>query len=339
MADQRVRVLTWHIHGNYLWYLSQADCEFYIPFRNGNEEGYGGRGTVFPFGENVYEVPVERVREMDFDCILFQTRRNYFKDQYDILSESQRRLPSIYLEHDPPQEHPTDQRHWFDQPNGLLVHVTHFNALAWNSGTMPTRVIEHGVLAPVGVRYTGEIERGIVVINNLISRGRRLGVDIFQHVRDYVPLDLVGIAAEELGGLGAIPPPQLGKFISHYRFFFNPIRYTSLGLAVCEAMSIGLPIIGLATTEMATVVQNDVSGYVDTNIDALIARMQELLRDPRLAQRLSEGARRYALERFNIDRFAREWTATFRQVTGIDAEKKYSTAVIESEQVWANESR
>jgi len=48
-----------------------------------------------------------------------------------------------------------------------------------------------------------------------------------------------------------------GGDIFQDRFFFNPIRYTSLGLAVCEAMMVGMPIIGLATTEMATTVQND----------------------------------------------------------------------------------
>jgi ADP-heptose:LPS heptosyltransferase len=29
----------------------------------------------------------------------------------EILTEAQRRLPRIYLEHDPPREHPTDTRH------------------------------------------------------------------------------------------------------------------------------------------------------------------------------------------------------------------------------------
>jgi len=43
---------------------------------------------------------------------------------------------------------------------------------------------------------------------------------------------------------------------AEYRFFFNPVRYTSLPLAVCEAMTIGMPIVGLATTELVSVIRN-----------------------------------------------------------------------------------
>src|SRR5262249_16201847 len=123
------------------------------------------------------------------------------------------------------------------------------------------------------------------------------------------------MGAEELGGFGEVPPTELAAFASRYRFFFNPIRYTSLGLAVCEAMMIGLPIIGLATTEMATVVENGVSGYIDTDPARLAERMRELLHDPAQARRLGEGAQRQARERFNIERFARDWERAFRDVT------------------------
>jgi glycosyltransferase involved in cell wall biosynthesis len=166
------------------------------------------------------------------------------------------------------------------------------------------------------VRYTGELERGIVVVNGMARRGRRLGADVFERVRRDVPLDLIGMLSEEAGGLGEVKHGGLHAFEARYRFFFNPIRYTSLGLAVCEAMMIGMPIIGLATTEMPTVVENGVSGYVDTNVEALIERMKQLLRDPAEARRLGEGARRHALERFDIGRFARDWDSIFAEVAG-----------------------
>ncbi|MBI5031689.1 MAG: glycosyltransferase family 4 protein [Chloroflexi bacterium] len=338
MSNERLRIFTWHIHGNYLWYLSQANCDFYIPYKPGPYEGYVGRGTSFPFGDNVHEIPADQVHEHEFDCVLFQTRKNYVQNQYEIFSDAQLALPSVYLEHDPPQEHPTDQMHWYDNPNGLLVHVTAFNALMWNSGQTPTRVIDHGVIIPPNVRYTGELARGIVVVNNLAFRGRRLGIDIFQHMREHVPLDLVGMAAEELGGLGVIANTELAAFESHYRFLFNPIRYTSLGLAVCEAMSIGMPIIGLATTEMTTAIENGVTGFVDTNLDTLIDRANDLLRDPHLARYLGERARLYALDRFNIHRFAREWEESFRWVTGIAKQRLYRAPLEIGESIWANES-
>jgi glycosyltransferase involved in cell wall biosynthesis len=129
-----------------------------------------------------------------------------------------------------------------------------------------------------------------------------------------VPLDLVGMAAEEAGGVGEVRHDALPAFAARYRFFFNPIRYTSLGLAVIEAMMVGLPIIAFATTEMATVVANGETGYVDTSLDRLVARMQELVAAPAEARRLGQAARAYARERFGIDRFVADWNAALEAV-------------------------
>jgi glycosyltransferase involved in cell wall biosynthesis len=311
-----LRILTWHIHGSYLYYLSQTGHDFYLPVKPDRSVGYNGRAGTFAWPATVHDVPAQEARHLQFDCILFQSVQNYLEDQYEILSSAQQRLPRIYLEHDPPREHPTDTQHVVDDPNVLLVHVTPFNELMWDSRRTPTRVIEHGVLLPDGISYTGELPRGIVVVNNLQKRGRRLGVDIFLRVREEVALDLVGMGATQMGGLGEVQPPELPAFAARYRFFFNPIRYTSLGLAVCEAMMLGMPIIGLATTEMATAVENGVSGYVETNFRRLVPPMHALLADPIEAQRLGANARRYARERFSIERFCRDWTSVFSEVIG-----------------------
>ncbi|MGF1479683.1 MAG: glycosyltransferase [Cyanophyceae cyanobacterium] len=305
-----LKILTWHVHGSYLYYLTQTPHEFYLPVKAGTPEGYGGRLPNFPWGDNVRDIPAEQVRHQEFDCILFQSRRNYLQDQYEILAESQRQLPRLYLEHDPPQEQPTNTKHPVNDPNVLLVHVTHFNELMWDNGATPTCVIDHGVLVPP-VNYTGELARGLVVVNGLRTRGRRLGADVFEQVRAAVPLDLVGMDAESLGGLGEVPHQDLPALMSRYRFFFHPVRYTSLGLAVCEAMLVGLPLVGLATTELVTVVDNGVSGYVSTDVNALIEYMHKLIGDRSLALSLSAGAKRQAQQRFNIQRFIDDWNRVF----------------------------
>ena len=79
---------------------------------------------------------------------------------------------------------------------------------------------------------------------------------------------------------------------------------------------LGMPIVGLATTEMATVIENGKSGYVHTDVDELIEAMHELLAHPEEARRLGAGARAVALERFNIQRFVRDWLHAFAWVTG-----------------------
>lgn len=312
----RLRIFTWHVHASYLYYLVQTPHEFYVPVTSDGSEGYDGRTESYPWPDNLHEIHAEEVRHLDFDCILFQTRRNYFEDQNRVLSLQQQELPRIYLEHDPPWSDPTNLPHHVKDPNILLVHVTPFNQLMWDNGLAQTRVIDHGVLIPDSAKYTGELERGLVIVNNLRSRGRRSGLDLFERMRKSIPLDLVGINAHELNGLASLSHRELLELEGHYRFVFNPIRYPSLGLAICEAMMVGLPIVGLATTEMVTAVENNVSGYVDTNADKLISHMERLLAEPSEARRLGEGARRKALERFNIQRFVADWNEAFAAVTG-----------------------
>lgn len=314
ISNQPLRILTWHVHGSYLFYLSQTPCIFILPYKEGKEEGYGARTASFPWGDNVVSVPADEIKTTAFDCILFQSRKNYLEDQHLILSEEQRALPKIYLEHDPPRVTPTDTRHVVNDPNILLVHVTHFNRLMWNNNRTPTRVITHGVMVPDHIKYTGELSKGIVVINGIASRGRRLGLDIFERVRHNIPLDIVGMDSGRVGGLGEVKNTELTQFIARYRFFFNPIRYTSLGLAVCEALMAGVPVVGIATTEMAVTIRNNHNGYTDTSVETLLYVMQQLLDKPEIAQRWSQGARETALEKFNIARFTEDWLHTFQSV-------------------------
>jgi len=314
---RELNIFTWHVHGSYLFYLSQIPHRIYVPAKEGRPEGYGGRTPGFPWPENLVEVPAREVPRLPLDVVMFQSKKNYLEDQYEVLSDWQRKLPQIYLEHDPPREHPTDTKHVVDDPNILLIHVTHFNNLMWDSGRTPHAVVEHGVVVPGDLSYSGELERGIVVVNGISTRGRRLGFDIYKRAEALLPLDMVGMGSYALGGLGEVPHDVLPQFLLRYRFFFNPIRYTSLGLAVCEAMMLGLPIAGIATTEMSDVIQNGVNGFVSTDVDSVIAVMKELLSDKAMAKEWGDGARKTALERFNINRFIDDWSETLSLVTGI----------------------
>ena len=313
---RRLKILIWHIHGSYLNTLARLDHDWYLPVKPGRPEGYGGRGPTFDLPEYVREVPAERVRDLDLDLVIYQTPKNYTEDADEILSASQRRLPAIYLEHNTPKPSACDTKHPVDDPNVLLVHVTQYNRLMWDNNRTPTKVIEHSVAIAPDAAYRGDIARGITVVNGMRKRPRITGYDLFLAARERIPLDAVGMMSEELGGLGDIPYRDLHQRIAQYRFLFSPIRYTSLPLAVVEAMTMGMPVVALATTELPTVIEDGVSGYVSCDPEVLIGRMQHLLDDPAEAQRIGANARGVARERFGLERFIRDWNDAFALVTG-----------------------
>ena len=307
---RRLRILLWNIHGGYLNALTHVDQDWYLPVKPGFHGGYLGRAQ-YDLPDFVREVPAEQVRDLDLDLVIFQTPKNYPEDQQEILSPAQQRLPQIYIEHNVPRPHAVDTRHLVDDPSVLLVHVTHYNRLMWDNGRTPSVVIEHSVVIDPIARYTGRLERGVSVVNGMPRRGRIAGYDFFLQAREAVPLDAMGMQTEEFGGLGDIKYAQLPKRVAEYRFLFSPMRYTSLPLAVVEAMTVGLPIVALPTTELPSVIEQGVNGYLSCELEELIDHMRFLLSHPKEARRMGENARRLALSRFGFERYSRDWNAAF----------------------------
>lgn len=321
-AARRLRILTWHVHGNYLYSLTRAPHDFIIPVAEDGRAGYSRLGNKIPWGSNVREVPAADIRNEHLDCVVYQSRAAFEVDRHDLLTPDQRKLPCAYIEHNPPEPHPTDTPHFFHHDNGVLVHVTAYNAMMWNTPATRTAVIEHGVPAVAGLTATGELARGIAVINHLRRRGRRVGADIFEQAQCRTALDLIGMESENMpGGLGEVPNMDVPAFLARYRFFFTPVRYASLGLSVVEAMMAGLPVVGMATTELPSVIDNGVTGFVDTRWDHVEACMQDLIADPKLALVWGAAAQRVALKRFGMERYLQDWMRLYSQLTGAQLEK------------------
>lgn len=313
---QRLNILIWHIHGAYLTAITQAEHNWYLPIEAGSPEGYCGRGAESSMPDYVREVPAGEVRNLELDLIICQTPRNYQTDRFAILSPEQQKLPTIYLEHNTPEPHPTDSRHpAADDPGVMLVHVTNYNRLMWNNGQTPTRVIKHSVAIDPTIRYTGRHQQGIVVVNELQRRGRMAGFDLFEQFRQQLPLTVAGMKSADIGGIGEIHYTRLHQTVADYRFLFSPMRYSSLPLAVIEAMTIGMPIVAVATTELPTVIENGVHGFVSADPDELLDAMQFLLDNPEEARRMGNNARELAIRDFGLPRFIADWNAVFREAT------------------------
>jgi glycosyltransferase involved in cell wall biosynthesis len=200
-----------------------------------------------------------------------------------------------------------------DRPELLVVHVTHFNALFWDTGSTRTRVIEHGIVDP-GHRYTGELPRAAVVINEARRRARVTGTDLLDHFSQAAPIDLFGMDAASLGGIEDLPQRDLHDEMARRRVYLHPIRWTSLGLSLLEAMHLGMPVVALGTTEAHEAVPHE-AGAVSTRIDVLTAAVRRLIDDPGEAVARGRAARAAALERYGLERFLADWDDVLQEVT------------------------
>jgi glycosyltransferase involved in cell wall biosynthesis len=193
-----------------------------------------------------------------------------------------------------------------------LVHVTHFNNLFWDPGGTRTRVIEHGVVDP-GYRYTGEMPRAVAVINEAPRRGRVTGTDLLPELGREVPIDLFGMDAGRLGGIEDLPQSRLHDEIPKRRVYLHPIRWTSLGLSLIEAMHLGMPVVALATTEVAEAVPPE-AGVVSNRLPVLEDALRRLANDRDEARTMGEASRDAALRRYGLDRFLKDWDGLLSEV-------------------------
>ena len=302
-----LRVLTWYGQGNYLRYLARVRAEFIVPVP---PVRFARARLARPrLGPNVIEVPEDLVRGEHVDCVIYPSRDHFEEDGLAILTPTQRRrLPRIYLEPDPPDQ-PVAERHWSDDPDGLLVFVTPFASVAWDAGRTPGRLIEHGVHIPESCRYRGHLARGVAVLAGRTEDGdRRAGLDLLERIGRQVPIDR----------LGPDGPPNADwrRKAAAYRFAVSPARWGGLSLAVVESLAAGQPVVGLASAELAAVVRSGETGVVEADSGRLVDAMRELLRDPALARRLGDAARTMAADRFGLDRFVRDWEDVLTLVTG-----------------------
>ncbi len=312
-----MRILLWHVHGAWTTAFVHGPHEYVVPvLPDRGPDGVGIAQTYDWPADRVTELPPAALADEPFDAVILQRPRELEHLAEDWLGRRPGRdLPAIYVEHNAPQGRIAEMRHpAADRDDLLLVHVTHFNSLFWDAGATPTRVIEHGIVDP-GHRYSGELPRGAVVINEARRRARVTGTDLLDRFAAAAPLDLFGIDAASVGGIEDLAQDQLHDEMARRRVYLHPIRWTSLGLSLLEAMHLGMPVVALGTTEVHEAVPPE-AGVVSTKVDVLADAMRRMIDDPDEAAERGSAARTAVLERYGLDRFLADWDDVLEEVTG-----------------------
>jgi glycosyltransferase involved in cell wall biosynthesis len=306
-----VRILLWHVHGAWTTAFVHGRHEYVVPVLPDRGADGVGIARTYDWPDGVRELSPDELREEPFDAVLLQRPHELEHLCEDWTGRRPGRdVPAIYVEHNAPQGRIADMRHpAADRDDLLLVHVTHFNALFWDAGGTETRVVEHGIVDP-GERYTGELGRAAVVINEARRRGRVTGTDLLARFAQAAPLDLFGIDAQgtpaPVRPIADLPHDDLHTEMARRRAYLHPIRWTSLGLSLLEAMHLGMPVVALGTTEVHEAVP-PAAGTVSTHLDVLAAALRRLVADPDEAAERGRAAREAALARYGLERFLDDW--------------------------------
>lgn len=319
-----MKILLWHVHGGWTDAFVHGRHEYLLPaLPEGGPWGLGRADRDWP--DSVRDVHPDSLADEEIDVVVLQ--------RPDEVAEAERLLgrrpgvdvPAVYVEHNTPRGDVPDTVHPLaGQTDIPIAHVTHFNELLWDNGAAETVVVEHGIRDP-GHRYTGELAHLAVVTNEPVRRWRVTGTDLIPGFAQAGPVDVFGMGADgihEATGLpedrlhvhGDLKRDELHREMARRRVYLHPVRWTSLGLSLLEAMHLGMPVVALATTEAIRAVP-PAAGVVSTKVAELHEAAARLLTDPVAAREMGDAARDHVLTHYSMERFLRDWDELLDAVT------------------------
>jgi Glycosyl transferases group 1 len=321
-----MRILIWHLHGSWMTSFVQGNHDYLVPVLPDRGSFGLGRARTWDWPPNVLEVTPWQLRGEQVDVVVAQR-----PDELPLAAAWLGRLPgddlpAVYLEHDAPPGPAVSSRHpMADAPGVLIVHVTRFNALYWDCGRSPVRVVEHGIPDP-GAQWSGEIPRAAVVVNDPLRRGRTTGTDLLSGFAVAAPLDVFGMRVSGLAGalrlapdrcrvFEDLPQPRMHRELARRRVYVHPLRWTSLGLSLIEAMHLAMPVVVLAATEAPRAVPPE-AGAISTDPGDLHAAVRRFIKDPAAARSAGLAAREAACARYGLKRFLADWDEILQEVSG-----------------------
>lgn len=308
-----MRVLAWNTHGGWMNGFVRGNHDYLLPV---DREGRGGRGW-YPWPANVRDIREQFVADAEIDVAVVQDMAQISAVEELTGREPGRDLPTIFVEHNTPSANvPTARHPLADHSTIPIVHVTHFNALMWDNGRARVRVIEHGIHDP-GYQYTGDVRASAVVINEPIRRSRTTGTDLLRALSMPMRIDLFGLDGAEVAAQLGLDPmrlmfagnmrfPRLHRETARRRVYLHPNRWTSLGIALLEAMACGMPVVGLAATEISRAVPRE-AGVVSTHLGELAAAITRFANDHDAATAAGLVAREHTLAHYGIQAFKTRW--------------------------------
>ncbi len=149
----------------------------------------------------------------------------------------------------------------------------------------------------------------------LLVMGKR---DVYE--REFEPVARKLGVAERVVATGWLDGDELQAAYSATDVFVTPsICFDTFGLVNLEAMEHGKPVVATVFGGSPEVVEEGRTGFLENPFDvaSFAGRVRALLVDPALCTRMGSMGRQRLLDRFTIDRLAREWMEEYERAHAI----------------------
>ena len=116
---------------------------------------------------------------------------------------------------------------------------------------------------------------------------------------------------------GELPIDEVPRWYQRLTIYAFTSRNEGFGLTLIEAMSAGNALVASRAGAAEVVVEDGVAGVLTPSgdVDALVAALEPLMREPKAAAAMGERARARVLEKFSLDAEANKIAAVYRSLT------------------------
>ncbi len=145
----------------------------------------------------------------------------------------------------------------------------------------------------------------------LLLVGERVNVKVARALETQIAREGLGDRVRLVG-----PAEDVELFLSAADIFVFPSLSESMGMALLEAMALGLPVVSTDVGGVTEAVENGIQGLLVPPGDprALAQRIAQMLDDPEASREMGRRARKVAVERFSTRAIAGKQVGLYREM-------------------------
>jgi len=199
--------------------------------------------------------------------------------------------------------------------DAVKVFTTEHQANEWGYGASECEIIGHGVDTDHFKDWTTVGGKIISVANFYQDRGDELGYDIY--------LDLVrNLGKDKFFHIGKSSnnSSEAAKNYNHLAslyqvgyIFINTCHRSVLPTTLVEAMSTGMPVVTKNNPTIDKLIVNGENGFKVENSKEMTECITMLINNRDLAFKIGKGARKTAIEKYNMDKFIGKWDTLLKR--------------------------